>query len=161
MEQEHPSLALGPGEDALRADHQGQGLRGRAVSVAALMEKKKKKNNNKKRPGQSKQLAHIFLSHFFLPCQWKLLLRPHGSRLLLGVGEDFVLQPKNSRQKPRNIASFSLNTSPSSNLLHLFNFFLLSLMQQVLNKPHFFSPSNFDHSDRKLSLTPSTFSSLF
>lgn len=47
-----------------------------------------------------------------------------------GGGGFQVLQPKNSRQKPRNVASFLLNRSPSSNLFNLFNFFFfLSLMQ--------------------------------
>lgn len=35
------------------------------------------------------KIIHILYCNFFLPCQWKLLLQHHVSRLLLGVGEDF------------------------------------------------------------------------
>lgn len=87
-----------------------------------------------------------FSHFFFFPVSGNSC---RGSRLPRGVGEDFrFYNQKNSRQKPRNVASFSLNRSPSSNLLNLFHsffffFFFPKLDAAGFKQTPFFQPPKF------------------
>lgn len=104
MEQEHPSLALGPGEDALRADHQGQGLRGRAVSVAALMEEKKKKRIIIKKglASQNNSLTFFFFI-FFFPVSGNSCFGPTAQGYCLGWGRILFYNQKIPDRNPETL----------------------------------------------------------